>query len=92
MSKADLEKRIIEERKPLGYDGYGGYAYVESIKRAICRVMFGWDYTDTVIKALGRVTPEVLNKINKVYAGMVKQEYLKVSKSGKMAKLMIKEI
>lgn len=88
MNKADLEKRIIEEIKPLGYDGYGGYAYVESIKRAICRAMFGWDYTDTVMKALGKVTPDVLNRINKVYAGMIKQEYLKESKSGKMAKLV----
>lgn len=91
MNKTEMEKMIIKEIESLGYDGYSGYAYIEGIKRAICRVMFGWDYTDTVMKALGKVTPDVLNKINKVYTGMVNQGYLKVSKSGKMAKL-IKEV
>ncbi len=83
---------------------YGNYILVSSAKNAISRAMFGKDVMSGTIYVFGRgygkgkhatssyqkqlITDEQLAKVEKVYAAMIKNNILKLSRSGQMCKLI----
>lgn len=104
MTKSEMEKAIITEIKKSQIAEYGNYSIVDSIKQAISRAMFGKDMTSITIYEFGNgkgkgkhhtdsyrvqlITDEELAMVEKIYSGMVRNGYLRVSKSGEMAKLV----
>lgn len=75
-----------------------GYDFLEAWKNAISKAMYSKVYSEWHPAQAGRykgtghgayvtteLTDEEIVKIDKVFAGLVKHGYLKVSKSGKMA-------
>ena len=98
----DIERKIISEIKELGFEEYGNYAFSDAIKNGISRVMFGKSVWGGTVYVFGNgcrrhhtssyvpqlITDEQKAKVEKIYAGMVRNGYLRVSKSGEMAKLV----
>ena len=93
MTRLEMEKAIIEKIKEAQIEKLGNYSYIDTVKNAICEAMFSRcisEYAGSRYTSWhgGEATDEQKEKVEKVYNGLLKKGYLKLSKSELMVKLV----